>query len=310
MLLVLLALLVTVVVYKAVQFYHNRQEPFTSAYAALESDASTTVRILPGGHVLFVPRKSSRPTGVMYLPGALVHHHAYAPLCRKVACESGCPVLLVRPTLRIAPFSKSVIAKALVEAQLVEAARIPRWVVGGHSLGGQTAGSIAATGYLSSVSVCGVYLHASYYSMGAALDERMAALQVLARNDGIISQDAADSARAKLPPSAKIAVIEGGNHAGFGHYGPQRFPKPDGERTIELEAQVERAAQLTADWLRTLDDGADAATTRDGTPSRRPSGLAVLADGLSSMVRHDSSPLSPSSARKGQRKAWGDRKDD
>ena len=44
-------------------------------------------------------------------------------------------------------------------------------------------------------------------------------------------------------------TIEGGNHAGCAHYGPQMFPLPDGIRTITLEQQQRMMAEATVDFL-------------------------------------------------------------
>ena len=55
-----------------------------------------------------------------------------------------------------------------------------------------------------------------------------------------------------MPAAAVVHVIAGGNHAGFGLYGPQKFPCADGERTISLAEQQLQVARTTADWLRTL----------------------------------------------------------
>lgn len=44
-------------------------------------------------------------------------------------------------------------------------------------------------------------------------------------------------------------TIEGGNHAGCAHYGPQTFPTSDGIRTITLEQQQRRMAEETANFL-------------------------------------------------------------
>ena len=41
--------------------------------------------------------------------------------------------------------------------------------------------------------------------------------------------------------------IQGGNHSGFGHYGPQSFPKNDGPCVISIEIQQKEC------WMRTLD---------------------------------------------------------
>ena len=81
----------------------DRQEPFDSAKLALVSDETMSVVELPGGHVLFVPTaRASDRHGVAYLPGALINHLAYAPLCREIARLSKLPVLLLRVTMRLA----------------------------------------------------------------------------------------------------------------------------------------------------------------------------------------------------------------
>jgi len=65
---------------------------------------------------------------------------------------------------------------------------------------------------------------------------------------------------AKLPPrsgsddtSGKgctfYITIEGGNHSGCAHYGPQTYPIRDADRTITLEEQQNQTANLTADFL-------------------------------------------------------------
>lgn len=61
-----------------------------------------------------------------------------------------------------------------------------------------------------------------------------------------------EEAKGLYMPAAVVHVIAGGNHAGFGFYGPQKFPRADGERTISLAEQQLQVARTTADWLRTL----------------------------------------------------------
>ena len=51
-------------------------------------------------------------------------------------------------------------------------------------------------------------------------------------------------------------MIDGGNHAGFGHYGPQLFPVQDGERTITLDQQQEQIVQAMSNFLLWTDDKA------------------------------------------------------
>ena len=61
-----------------------------------------------------------------------------------------------------------------------------------------------------------------------------------------------EEAKGLYMPAAVVHVIAGGNHAGFGFYGPQKVPRADGERTISLAEQQLQVARVTADWLRTL----------------------------------------------------------
>ena len=78
-------------------------------------------------------------------------------------------------------------------------------------------------------------------------------IQVLAENDKIIQAKGIEKGRTLyMSESAVVHVIAGGNHAGFGFYGPQRFPRDDGERTISLAEQQLQVARITTDWLRTL----------------------------------------------------------
>lgn len=310
--LAVLLLVLLLIAFKALQFYRNRKDALSTALDALKSTSELEVREVDGGHIMFVPTKVVAPaTGCVYLPGALVHHHAYAPLCSEIARKSGCMVLLVRARLRIAPFSKDIIAKGIRSNR----GTISSWVIGGHSLGGQTAGAMAAT-WDSSLGemggMLGLFLHASYYDTGASLaDAPVSVLQVLADCDGIISQEKAAAARKNLPCSTtSIVTISGGNHSGFGHYGVQTFPRPDGERKISHAVQQEQAVRATVDWLGRLAGSADGAASphkADGAASpqkspllRRQSSLQVLTSGLSVALQHESSPLSPGSRMKGQ----------
>jgi len=291
---------------KCVQLYRHRQEPFPNALAALDDDDTVTVSIVGGGHVLFMPvtAHGNASVGVAYLPGALVHHHAYAPLCRSIARQSGLPVLLLRMTLRIAPCSKGVITTALQAASETIYSR--SWIIGGHSLGGQMAGSMASSG-VAGVTLAGVFLHASYYTSSTPLsDENLSVLQLLGECDRVISQDGLTGAAKNLPPGRTITTtIPGANHAGFGHYGPQRYPRPDGERTIRLEEQQQQVAEHTSRWLLSIAQSRAVhltaaapspekllpTTPKISSPLRRQSSIEVLTSGLS-VIQHDSSPLS------------------
>lgn len=137
-----------------------------------------------------------------------------------------------------------------IAAALAELPDVTTWAVGGHSLGGLTASSFVSS---HPSSVQGLLFHGSY----PRHDLSHASVRVLAidaENDTIITKDRRNTWFERLLSSghAHAEVIEGGNHAGFGYYGPQRFPRADGVRTIPLDDQIKRAAQLTAQWLMVL----------------------------------------------------------
>ena len=151
----LVLLLLSVIGYKAAVLYRNLQEPFDSAKEALVSDATVSVVKLPDGHILFMPSTRACLThGVAYLPGALVNHLAYAPLCREIARLSKLPVLLVRVNLRLAELGKS--WHSALETHATTAA-VGSWVLGGHSMGG-----VAASKLANVPTVCAIFLHAAY----------------------------------------------------------------------------------------------------------------------------------------------------
>lgn len=53
----------------------------------------------------------------------------------------------------------------------------------------------------------------------------------------------------RLPPGTGLIVIDGGNHAGFGHYGPQAG---DGVATIDREEQQRQTAETVLQFVRAL----------------------------------------------------------
>ena len=177
----LLLLLLLFIASRAVKLFRNLQEPFDSAKHALVSDvphclngstASTDVITavkLPGGHILFVPTtRVSNTHGVAYIPGALVNHLAYAPLCREIARLSKLPVLLLKVTLRLATLGKGGIASALKTHATT--AQVTSWMLGGHSMGGMVASTLAEL-----PSITAIFLHGSY---AAASLKKLPVLQV------------------------------------------------------------------------------------------------------------------------------------
>ena len=191
-------------------YYHADE----TALAALESDAAVEVSRTDYGWFFDGP---SRTDALIFYPGAKVEAAAYAPLLRALA-EGGMDVLLVEMPLRFAFFGMNK-AEGLIAQYEYDA-----WYIGGHSLGGAMAANWAAE---NPEGLSGVILFAAYPTKD--LDDSLVLISVYGSEDRVLSLDRVEAGRAFAPPSCFEWVIEGGNHAQFGSYGPQ---SGDGEARI------------------------------------------------------------------------------
>jgi hypothetical protein len=215
--------------------------PADEGLAAMESDANVTVRD-EGEFIAFAPAAQAPVTGFILYPGGHVDHRSYAPVAREIA-ERGYLVAVVRMPLSLAVFG-------IDRADGVIAAHpaVRHWVVGGHSLGGSMAASYARS---HTESVRGLALWAAYPAAGDDLSATgLKGLSTWGSNDLVVNRENLDASLGLLPPGTVVQVIEGGNHAQFGNYGPQ---PGDGEAAISAAEQQARAADLTVDLLRAVE---------------------------------------------------------
>lgn len=207
---------------------YYRADP--ASQAALESTEGVEVRTIDAGILFDGPGES---TALVFFPGARVQAEAYAPLMRRVA-EGGVDCVLVDPPLHMALFGVGQGARALDELEY------EHWIVGGHSLGGASACSLAAE---AGNTVDGIVLLASYPT--AELAPNIALLSIYGSEDAVLDANLYEKGKAIWPANARELVIEGGNHAGFGGYGVQ---VGDGAPTIPAEEQQEQTAQAITDF--------------------------------------------------------------
>ena len=99
----------------------------------------------------------------------------------------------------------------------------------GHSLGGIVAAEYNAK---NADDTDGVILLASYPTEPVPESERM--LSIYGTEDCCLSEEEYDSSRGLWPKVWSERIIKGGNHSGFGYYGPQ---KGDGEAEISAHEQ-------------------------------------------------------------------------
>jgi hypothetical protein len=196
------------------------------ALAAVRDDPDVTLTDAGGAWVL-APASGESDTGLVFIPGAKVDPLAYAATMTG-SVEEGATVVITKPTLNLAFFDFRPLADFTALAPDVDS-----WFVGGHSLGGVRACQLAE-------GTDGLVLFASYCANDLS-ESDLAALSISGSEDGLSTTEKIDESAGLLPADTIFVEIEGGNHAGFGAYGPQAG---DGEATIpdaEIRTQITAA---------------------------------------------------------------------
>ena len=204
-------------------YYHADDE----AREAIVSDAAVMVSETDYGWLFDGPGEED---ALIFYPGAKVEASAYAPLLHKLA-EEGMDVCLVKMPFNLAFFDMNR-ADAVMKAH-----SYARWYAGGHSLGGAIAASYAAE---HGEELTGLILFAAYSTK--QLDENLLEISIYGSEDRVLRLDKVEEGRAFAPKDYLEYVIEGGNHAQFGSYGPQ---KGDGEALISAGEQI----RLTVEYI-------------------------------------------------------------
>lgn len=166
-------------------------------------------------------------TALIFYPGAKVEESAYLPLLEQLRQE-GLACILVPMPFHMAIFDSD--AALDVMKQFPD---ISHWYIGGHSMGGAMASQFASQhpDLVEGLILLGAYPYGEY----AAEDT----LTVY----GSLNTSVAE----KIDYTENVVIIEGGNHAQFGNYGPQKGDAPaeitDAEQqAITVSAIVEFVA--------------------------------------------------------------------
>lgn len=202
-------------------------------YDAGETAAAMMPAETAGGAAAFVPDEIR--AGLIFYPGGLVDHAAYAPLMREL-CSRGILCLLTQMPLDLAVLN--VDAADGLRALYPD---VEMWMIGGHSLGGAMAASYAAKHPedFSALVLLGAY---SQEELGHT-DLRV--LSVYGTEDGVLNREKYSQSLARYPADFEEVVLEGGCHAYFGDYGEQ---KGDGQARLAREEQI----RMTADAIEHL----------------------------------------------------------
>ncbi|MDW2878662.1 MULTISPECIES: alpha/beta hydrolase [Bacillaceae] len=179
-----------------------------------------------------------KKAGIIIYPGAKVEPEAYSYLGGRLA-ENGYLVLV--PEMRL---NFSILEGNKADELIEHYPEIERWYIGGHSLGGVSAATYA---FNHADQIDGVILLGSYPSSGSDFsDSTMPMLSIYAEKDGLTTPGKIEKTRHLLSDGADLYGIEGGNHAQFGMYGPQ---KGDNHASIPPQRQQDLIVKEILRWL-------------------------------------------------------------
>jgi hypothetical protein len=275
-----LALLGTLAFCRFLATKHNmhRLEAHPEAKEAIRRGVEKGNVVIEPGYDLYFPGEFSSDeigqscrwvgSGLVLFPGALLEHHAYGVIAGKLASE-GMLVLVANSEparLPSAVLGANVgwVVETLAEIKDKYNVAVHEWSVGGHSLGGHAAAAMFDKISISNDKISKLVMWGVYSLHGLNLRNSTAqTLLVTASEDGFRfpnEESAEDNLFRKLParvysldesaPGTTFWYdVKGGNHDGFANYGPQRYFKADGERTISLEEQHRQIVQVVSRFI-------------------------------------------------------------
>lgn len=189
------------------------------ALAVMAQDSGITVQ----DNLTILSPTYPTDTAVIFYPGAKVEAEAYLPLLDQIR-QIGVTCILVHMPVHMAIFDAD--AAEEVIAQFPE---IQHWYIAGHSMGGAMASQFAAD-HLDQVDgliLMGAYIYGDYP------DDKTLTIY------GSLNQSVEDH----IDYTENIVEIEGGNHAQFGNYGPQKGDLPAAISAQEQQKQTVEAIQ-------------------------------------------------------------------
>ncbi len=212
---------------------------YEASPSALDDMVTTdAVTVLNGKNIVFFPKGEVKPIGIVFYPGAKVAPEAYAPILMKIA-EQGYEVVEIRMPFNLAVFDSNAVEDVLKDRQDKD------WVIAGHSLGGAMAAA-----YVSghpNANVKGLLLWAAYTDDKHSLKEAtLPVASIYGSKD--MGLEAIEANKGNLPEQTQFYEIEGGNHAQFGEYGPQK-----GDNSPEISAE-EQQMQIVAYSVKFLNE--------------------------------------------------------
>ena len=165
-------------------------------------------------------------TAVIFYPGAKVEAIAYLPLLDQLR-QTGLTCILVER-----PFDLAIFDVNAAEDVMAQFPDIQHWYIAGHSMGGAMASQFASEhpDEVDGLILLGAYLYGDYPPEDT--------LTIY----GSLNQSVED----KIDYTENVVEIEGGNHAQFGNYGPQKGDLP---ATISAEEQQALTVEAISNFI-------------------------------------------------------------
>lgn len=183
-----------------------------------------------------VIKNSTSTTGLLFYPGAKVDYQAYYSLLEKVS-EANITCFLIHMPGDYAIFDMEAATRYIKNHPEIE-----HWYICGHSLGGAMASVYAGN---SPDKLEGLILLAAYSTKDLTTTD-LKVLSIYGSQDGVLNMKNYEKNKKNLPADFSEFIIEGGNHAGFGTYGPQKKDKP---ATITSEQQQALCAEKIIEFI-------------------------------------------------------------
>ena len=162
-------------------------------------------------------------TAIIFYPGAKVEAEAYLSLLDQIR-QTGVACILVHM-----PFHMAIFDANAAEAVIAQFPEYQHWYIAGHSMGGAMASQFASDhpDLVDGLILMGAYIYGDYPAEDT--------LTIY----GSLNQSVEDN----IDYTENIVEIEGGNHAQFGNYGPQKGDLPAAISAEEQQKQTVEAIE-------------------------------------------------------------------
>lgn len=190
-----------------------------AALEILAQDSGITVQ----DNLTMLSPAAPTDTAMIFYPGAKVEAEAYLPLLDQIR-QTGITCILVHM-----PFHMAIFDTNAAEDVIDQFPAFQHWYIAGHSMGGAMASQFASDhpDQIDGLILMGAYIYGDYPA------EKTLTIY------GSLNQSVED----QIDYTENIVEIEGGNHAQFGNYGPQKGDLPAAISAEEQQKQTVAAIE-------------------------------------------------------------------